>query len=315
MRRSLDENRRRTSRFLTRGATAFACLLVLVVTDLAASQTVKMDRAVPIRGGVFEASGVTAVPGTDGVLFVDDNTSDAVYWMRIDGSGAQVGTVERVPLGVAVADPEGITNDGTSFYVVGSQSKVKGQQGAGLVRFKFDAESKRVRDLERVDDLASVLLGKLPELARLAKGEGLNIEAIAWDARHGRLLLGLRGPLDGSRAIVVPLAVSSGGSFAAASLKVGDGGLIRMDLGGKGIRSLEAGDGGEMLVIAGATDSEKRVDFTLWEWNGTAGSAPRLAATLDRDLKPEGVARVTISGVARTIVVCDVGRLLALNAD
>ena len=36
------------------------------------------------QGGLFEASGVVAVPGTDGVLFVDDNRADEVLWMRLD---------------------------------------------------------------------------------------------------------------------------------------------------------------------------------------------------------------------------------------
>ena len=44
-----------------------------------------------ILGGTFEASGVAAVPGTSGVLFVNDAMSDAVLWMELDSSGAQKG--------------------------------------------------------------------------------------------------------------------------------------------------------------------------------------------------------------------------------
>src|SRR5215475_6483320 len=32
------------------------------------------------QGGLFEASDVVSVPGTDGVLFVDDNRSNEVFW-------------------------------------------------------------------------------------------------------------------------------------------------------------------------------------------------------------------------------------------
>ena len=65
--------------------------------------------------------------------------------------------------------------------------------------------------------------------------------------------------------------------------------------------------------MAGATDKEKRVDFTIWSWSGNG--APRRLATLDRELKPEGVARVERGGVTRTIVVCDVSKVLALGPD
>jgi hypothetical protein len=301
------------ARRLTTHAAAVLALLVGFAASGGGAPAAGNGVAVPIQGGVFEASGVAAVPGGEGVLFVDDGTADAVFWMQIDASGGQVGDVVRVPLGVAVTDPEGITTDGTRFYVVGSQSKKEGRDGAGLVRFTFDAEAKRAADVERIDGLGALLVSKAPELARLAKRDGLNIEGLAWDARAGRLLLGLRSPLAGSDAVVVPLEVGDG-PLSAASVTVA-GGVIRVGLGGMGIRSLEAGADGEILVVAGATDKEKRVDFSLWSWSGEAGAAPRRTATLDRDLKPEGVARVESGGVARTIVVCDVSKLLAMGPD
>jgi hypothetical protein len=305
----VDDLTLRARRLTTHAAAALALLLGLAAYG-GGAPAAGNGVAVPIRGGVFEASGVAAVPGGEGVLFVDDGTSDAVFWMQVDASGSQVGDVVRVPLGVEVIDPEGITTNGTHFYVVGSQSKKEGRDGAGLVRFTFDAEAKRAAGVERIDGLGALLVAKAPELARLAKRDGLNIEGLAWDARAGRLLLGLRSPLAGSDAVVVPLEVTDGPLSAAI-----DGGVIRLDLGGMGIRSLEAGSSGEILVVAGATDKEKRVDFSLWSWSGEAGAAPRRTATLDRDLKPEGVARIGAGGVARTIVVCDVSKLLAIGPD
>src|SRR5262245_29073428 len=43
------------------------------------------------QGGVFEASDVISVPGTDGVLFVDDNRPDEVFWMRLDQEAIKLG--------------------------------------------------------------------------------------------------------------------------------------------------------------------------------------------------------------------------------
>jgi hypothetical protein len=42
-------------------------------------------------GGKFDASGVADVPGTDGVLFVDNGREGQVFWMGLDQNGGQVG--------------------------------------------------------------------------------------------------------------------------------------------------------------------------------------------------------------------------------
>jgi hypothetical protein len=93
------------------------------------------------QGGVFEASDVISVPGTDGALFVDDNRADEVLWMRLDQEGNQVGEIKPIKIGVSVDDPEGITFDGSWFYVVGSQSGTKIEEPNALVRFRFDLET------------------------------------------------------------------------------------------------------------------------------------------------------------------------------
>jgi hypothetical protein len=262
-----------------------------------------------IAGGLFEASGVTAVPDAGGVLFVDDNTPDAVFWMQIDAAGAQIGDAVRVPLGVEVVDMEGITCDGDRFYVVGSPSK-KETAGAGLVRFRFDAARRSVSDVERVDGLAAWLLAEAPELAALGASTRLNVEGLAWDAAGGRLLLGLRAPLGGADAIVVPLEiVDATRPLSATNLRAAKS-VIRLSLGGQAIRGIEAAEGG-FLVVTGASDGQKRTDFGLWRWDGRTSSGVERIATLDRALKPEGV--VPIGGAA-ALVVCDVGRVVVVRA-
>ncbi len=69
-------------------------------------------------GGKFEASGVAVVPGTSRVLFVDNGREGQVFWMDLDQNGRQVGAIKPVELGVGIEDIEGITTDGTYFYVV-----------------------------------------------------------------------------------------------------------------------------------------------------------------------------------------------------
>ncbi|HYG08404.1 MAG TPA: hypothetical protein VD835_00385, partial [Pyrinomonadaceae bacterium] len=118
----------------------------------------------PFTGGTFEASGVAHVPGTNGVLFVDDGRTDEIFWMKLGEGRNQNGTIKAVKLGVNVIDLEGITTDGSHFYVVGSQSKSKGGELSGLVRFKFDAQGQRVEGAESVSGLKHFLAQNVAEL-------------------------------------------------------------------------------------------------------------------------------------------------------
>src|SRR5688500_84098 len=135
-------------------------LLSCTVVDAAPVRT-------PLRGGPFEASGATSLPGTDGVLIVDDARPGDVLWLPLAAEGAS--DVQVVPTGVAVADPEGITNDGTWVYVVGSQSRGR---GASLARFRFDPATKTVSGGESFAGLEDMLVTLVPQPAAAAKGGG-----------------------------------------------------------------------------------------------------------------------------------------------
>ena len=163
--------------------------LALVPAQSAADSS---DRSVALSGGPFEPSGVARAPGGSGVLFVDDGRPDAVYWLTLAADGSLAAPPVAIPLGLQVVDPEGITTDGTYVYVVGSQSRGS-RDGAGLVRFRFDGKTRRARNAEAITDLALVLSAQVSAL-REARGDDkspLNIEGLAWDAKGGRLLLGL----------------------------------------------------------------------------------------------------------------------------
>src|SRR5688500_8242204 len=60
-------------------------------------------------GGLFEASGVADVAGTDGVLFVDNGRTGQVFWMSLDQNGKQIGAIKTIGLGINIEDVEGIT--------------------------------------------------------------------------------------------------------------------------------------------------------------------------------------------------------------
>jgi hypothetical protein len=283
--------------------------------------SVTAQAAVEVRtlaAGAFEASGATSVPGGEGILFVDDGRPGEVLWMRL-GPGGTAGEVVPVRLGGTIPDPEGITNDGTWIYVVGSQSR-GGNAGADLIRFRFDAKTGAATGLESMQGLPNLVGSVVPEVGgdtgrsgkkgkkgkNEKKAAGLNIEGLAWDAARKRLLLGVRSPLAGGDALVVPLAIADGPlSPKTVSVEA----ALRLPLGGGGIRSIEQVSGGGFLVVAGGvTDAS---NFRLLTWNGTG--APQLVTDFPTELKPEGVARITSGGRSFTVILGDSGRYAVLD--
>ena len=271
-----------------------------------------------IVGGFFEASGVAHVPGTAGVLFVDDASNRNIYWMEVSGDGVQKAPAVPVPIAADITDLEGITSDGTSFYVVGSQSKRSGFQGDGLVRFKFDPRTRRTDAVERIQGLKAWLAAHVPELKGTAQRLGdhvLNIEGLAWDPRGARLLLGLRAPVVNGQALVVPIKLQDPrGPFSAANLRA-DGPTIRLPLGGAGVRSIEYDEVSRAFrVITGAGLNAENRDFQIVEWKGeTPPASLRVIASYNRRLKPEGITRATIEGRSVSVLVFDTSRFALID--
>lgn len=273
-----------------------------------------IERMTAFSGGTFEASGVTAAPGTDGVVFVDNGRPGEVFWMRLDENGKQLDSIKTVSLGLSIEDLEGITTDGTHFYVVSSQARPKAMEKAGLVRFKFNAQSQSVEEVESISGLRTFLMENVAELRdegrRKGKNGGINIEGLAWDPRRGRLLLGLRTPIINEQALLVPLRLRDPkGRLSVDNLEVADPKLIRLPLDGSGVRGIEYdGRKNVFLIISGAGEDQDQTDFGLWEWNGDE-SQPVLAETarFNRKIKPEGVTRVVAGSRDFTFIVFDAG--------
>ncbi|MEK6406270.1 MAG: DUF3616 domain-containing protein [Acidobacteriota bacterium] len=269
---------------------------------------------IPFQGGRFEASGAVYVPGSNGVLIVDDGRPGEVLWMQVDESGQQVGQIKPIPLGAVVENPEGITSDGNFFYIVGSQSQPNAGERNALVRFAFDAASQSVPKAETMTNLRDFLIANVPELKDADKkgsAGGLNIEGIAWDFKRGRWLLGLRGPLgkDGSAFIVAIKLRNPAGSFSVDNLQLAEPSAIPLKLGGLGVRDIQYDpESNSFLIISGAPENVDKSEFTLWEWTGDQGgseAALRREQDLDPKMKPEGITHVEIGGRKFIFVVCD----------
>ena len=257
------------------------------------------------------------IPGTRQLLFVDDDRPREIFWMELAADGSQLGVALSVVLGAEVTDQEGITSDGHSFYVVGSQSKLTGFDGDGLVRFTFDPKTRRTDRVERIQGLKAWLAANVAELKGTEGRIGdhvLNIEAIAWDPRGQRLLLGLRAPVVDGAALVVPIKViDSTGVFSLENLRV-DGATIRVRLDGAGIRGLEYDErAGVFKLITGASLNEETREFRIVEWDGSSGSPLRDIVSYSRLLKPESITRAVLGAGPVSVVVFDVGSFVVID--
>ena len=92
--------------------------------------------------------------------------------MSLDQNGKQAGEIKPVGLGVGIEDMEGITTDGTYFYVVSSQSRPKAIATEGLVRFKFDARSQSVEGVESISGLKTFLVENVDRTPRRGRQKG-----------------------------------------------------------------------------------------------------------------------------------------------
>ncbi|MEO8481364.1 MAG: DUF3616 domain-containing protein [Acidobacteriota bacterium] len=302
-----------TIRRLLAGPTRVALLVAAAALWAVASSFVPQPypRPLPFQNGTYEASGVVDVPGANGVLFVDDGHPKHVFWMGVTDSGTEATPVTPVNLGAQVPDMEDIARDGRFFYVVGSQSQGGGRNTDGLVRFQFDPATKAVSDVQNATGLRQMLSASLPELLGGGRrSAGLNIEGLAWDASKSRLLLGLRSPMAGTDAVIVPITLRDARApLTTENLEVGA--VVRLPLTGRAIRGLGYDPERRLvLILAGASTYGPGLPFALYEWDGASPAGLREIATFPQHEKPEGVTRIRLGGRVRTLIVFDTSGFL-----
>ena len=279
-----------------------------------------------ISGGTFEASGAVAVPDANGVLFVDDSRPDHVFYMPVNQLGDQDGPVMAIPLGVSVENPEGISQFGSRFMIIGSLSTHESNDKGGVVVFDFDPVKKSVSKAAALTGMRKFLFDNVPELKtwenKTGVEGGLNIEGIAVDPdpQHPRVLLGLRGPVLNGNALVVPIRVlDRQAPLSIENLAMDEPNAIQLNLNGQAIRDIQYDSFlRSFLIISGAPETEKKADFTLWEWNGEGNQAnemarPKLQAALDPKMKPEGVTHLKIFNYEFVFIVGDASRYAKID--
>ncbi len=144
------------------------------------------------------------------------------------------------------------------------------------------------------------------KLAPEAPG-GLNIEGLSAGAA-GELLIGFRNPVPEGKAIVVPF---ENPAAVVENEAARFGAPILLDLGGRGIRSLERMESG-YLVVAGPPDDNGA--FALYTWSGSAGDPPVESKSVDfGDLHPEAL--FAVPGTDRVSILSDDGNVQVDGED
>ena len=257
--------------------------------------------------GMCDAS--AAVSLGHGRFIVADDELDVLRIYQKSSSG-QKGSVDLIKYLKNSKDDEGDLEGaaaiGDRIYWISSHARKGSDNSVDSHRMRFFAtiitgggKKASVKQIEQppCETLLSDLLKekRFDDLAKAsARGpeeadpDGLNIEGLA-AGPNGGLLIGFRNPQPQKMALV--LALNNPKQVVEQHAKPEFGDLIRLDLGGRGIRSIELVKG-EYLIVAGprgeAKDSQVKPAFALFRWGGPGGKLEK-ARDLDDRFRPEAL--------------------------
>lgn len=244
--------------------------------------------------GLCDASAAVAL-GARHFVVADDEHNRLTIYRR--GEAKAVGEVEldRFLKTDKEADLEGAAQVGNRIYWIASHAR----NSAGKLREdrqRFFATEIRGTTVEPIGKPYTALLTDLlaaPTLAPLKLSDaaaraaeadgGFNIEGLA-AAPDGSLLIGLRNPIPQGRALVIPLLNPA--DLVAGKGPARFGSAIRLDLGGRGVRSIDR-IGAGYLIVAGPPADEG--SFALFHWSGKPNDMPAPFKAELGTLRPEAL--------------------------
>jgi hypothetical protein len=240
------------------------------------------------------------------------------------------------------ADIEGAARIGDRIYWIGSHGRnSEGEVDTGrarlfATRIVSRADGPRLETIgsgayknlreDMLDDpalTAAKLSRKLAEAYQPGEEEGpppeskkgFNIEGLA-ATPDGRLLIGFRNPRPGKRALVIPLNNPS--EVVDTGKKAVFGDPWRLELGGRGIRSIEWINN-TYVIVAGphgeAKKSKIRPPFALFTWSGKKGDNEpvKMKVKIPDKFRPEAV--FAIPGNSSMMLLSDDGTKKCKKAD
>jgi hypothetical protein len=232
-------------------------------------------------------------------------------------------------------DLEGSTQKGSTLYWLASHSNSGTDGSFRPNRYRLFATTLRFGRLSyvgRYDKLrqdllnwsaasalnlsASAASGVIPEDP---SGRGFNIEGFTLAPDGVTAYVGFRAPLvppsGRAQALIAPILnlsslVTGNPSSGPAQL----GSPIQLDLGGRGIRSMECNSSG-CLIVAGPVASNATPplarDFKLFTWSGRPGDPPRQRAADLTGMNPEGIVKLPTGSLTSSTQI----QLISDNGD
>jgi hypothetical protein len=273
---------------------ALAALALALLGAAAASAAEPMSYR-----GLCDASAAAALDGRHFVVAGDEDNRLRIY-RRSEPEPLRDVVLDRF-LGTrkgAESDLEGAARVGNRIYWIASLSRnAKGKAQPDRQRFFATevepgdtpglrpvgrAQERLLADLIAAPGLAAWRLGEAAQRAPEAPG-GLNVEGLA-EGPYGTLLIGFRNPLREGRALLVPL-LNPDDLLRGEAARFGA--PIGLELGGRGVRSIERVADGYLIVAGPVADTG---DFVLFRWSGQAADAPqRLQRVELGSLRPEAL--------------------------
>jgi hypothetical protein len=303
---------------------AFICQLIVASMALPAAPAAAQGKIQEYKGICDASAAVAAGPNAFVVASDEDNTLR--LYSRADPQPRpllDLGAHLKITTG-READIEGAAAIGDRIYWIASHGRNKeGKERRERQRFFAtalavsgttvsltpvgQAYANLLKDLIEAPQLKPYGLEEASNKAPEADG-GLNIEGLA-EGENGRLLIGFRNPVRNGKALLVPLE-NPQEVVQGASARLGN--PIDLDLGGKGIRSIERIGAGHYLIVAGASGDGG--GFALHRWSGRPADSkpPRLGVDLGT-LRPE--AMFAVPGTDTIQLLSDDGGFWADKCD
>lgn len=267
-------------------------------------------------GAPYEPSGLVQLsPGL--ILSIGDESEYPFDLVEFDTKDGPV--AKRLVPSVTLSDLEGLTMDAAgNIYAITSHSVNREGESKPdrekLARFRI--VDGQIDDIKVIEDIRQFIPHSAQLQASFLKKvkvdrvqvDGFNIEALAWNASLGSLLIGLRSPLnDLDEAVVLSVRNPDQAFAAAAPPDIREEATI--DLQGNGFRAMEYDDElAGFLIVAGPTGEVGQ--FGLWLWKPEAGKLQKLLAPAFEQLQqPEGICRMDLAGQAHLLIVSDDGKI------
>lgn len=264
---------------------------------------------------IYEPS--TVIQLVDGlILIAEDEGDQPLYLFRLVNKGNDLRLepflLQETDLILDDLEGSGLGKDGAVYLITSHSKNKKGKRNKErklLVRLIL--KNGKISKSATYDGLFFPIIEALGGNSEIEDAEvhQLDVEGLCFDSPKERLLLGLRAPLAGEKAVILvlenPYDLFNGGQAPRFQRK-----NIYLNLGGGGIRSITYDSQRKVYLIANEIPNKKgKLRPMVWAWDGKPRSSPsRVVLPKLKGMKNiEGMTLVKIQKKVFILMVTDDG--------